>query len=742
FQTAVIAAEPDTVIELPAGKFDFSDEIVIRGSHLTVRGQGMDKTILSFRNQLNGAQGILATGDTLAFEDLAVEDTPGDGLKIAGANGVTVRRVRVEWTGGPNPANGSYALYPVQSKNVLIEDCVARGASDAGVYVGQSTKIIVRRNLAELNVAGIEIENSRQADVYDNVATRNTGGILVFNLPDLLVKNGGGTRVFRNRIENNNTKNFAPAGNIVGGVPAGTGMMVMANRDIEVFDNRITGQNVATVAIVSYLTSELPLNDPAYDPIPKRINVHDNVLEKANGFHLDFGAKLNVLVNALFFPKRIPEILYDGIGENYNGARGLPDEDKICFSGNTTTKGKAARWANLQLDKKHWYSPFPGIVLKNPAANRCVHVPVAAVELDAPLPVPAHFPPLPPEVVATICNAPGSQPNWAALLAADCPSLSQYRLFADATDPTRAPNGGVPYDLTTPLFSDYATKHRFVFVPPQQKAQYVADDAFDFPVGTVIAKTFGFGIPERVVETRLLVRRPDGWVGLPYLWAENRRDAALSLGGGATDVSFVSAVGKPIRTRYAIPSANQCASCHAVSGETSLEPIGPKARLLNRDFAYDDGTYNQLVAWSKLGILAGAPDNPAEAPRLPAWDKPADAPVAARARAYLEVNCAHCHSATGLARNTGVFLEASVTDRTKLGVCKTPVAAGIGAGKNLYDVVPGKPKKSIMIYRLGATHAKIKMPQIGRSVVHDEGLELVKEWIKGLDGSCAGRRGD
>ncbi|MBI3555847.1 MAG: right-handed parallel beta-helix repeat-containing protein [Deltaproteobacteria bacterium] len=737
-QTAVILAHPNTIVELPEGRFDFLDELVIRTSHLTLRGQGMDKTILTFRKQFNGGQGVLAGGNAFTVEDLAIEDTPGDALKISGVNGATIRRVRVEWTRGPNPSNGSYGLYPVQSQNVLIEDCVVRGASDAGVYVGQSHNIIVRHNRAEYNVAGIEIENSQHADVYENVSTHNAAGILVFDLPDLLIKNGGHTRVFNNQIIENNTGNFAPKGNIVGIVPGGTGFMAMANRDIEVFGNEIRGHKLASIALTSYLVSELPINDKLYNPIPRRINIHDNHVEKMHGFHINFGSKIDFLINALFFlqGKRVADILYDGIGETYNGAHGLPDDDRICLGNNVAAKGKPSRFGNLQLANSHWYLPFPGgPVLTKLAPHACQHAAIPAVALDEPLPVPVSLPDPAPEVIAALCSMPVvSGPNWAALAAVNCPQLSQYRLFSDATDPTRDTRGGVEYDLTTPLFSDYSTKHRFIFTPPFTKAVYSADDAFDFPVGTVIAKTFGFGVPERVVETRLLVHRAEGWVGLPYVWRDNRADADLSLGGGLTDLAFNDGQ-HAVQTRYPIPSANQCITCHA-AGSDGMQPIGPKARLLNRDHDFASGRSNQLTEWTRLGILDGAPADPTKAPRLPVWNDPRDGTVAQRARAYLEVNCAHCHSMTGLARNTGLFLGADVTNETAMGICKPPIAAGIGAGNLLFDIVPGKPRKSIMVFRLNSVHAKVKMPQIGRSVIHTEGRDLVAQWIKGMKGGC------
>ncbi|HUS27503.1 MAG TPA: parallel beta-helix domain-containing protein, partial [Kofleriaceae bacterium] len=236
-QTALIEAQPNTTIAFGEGTFHFAVDLSLDVDNVTIAGAGMDATTLSFKGQQSGAQGFLVTGDHFAIRDIAIEDTKGDALKIEGSDGVRIERVRVEWTGGPKETNGAYGLYPVQCKNVVIDGCVVKGASDAGVYVGQSDYIVVRNNRAEQNVAGIEIENSTRADVHDNTATNNTGGILVFNLPGLQVENGSVTRVFHNQIFENNTVNFAPSGNIVGLVPTGTGMAILAAHQVEIFDN-------------------------------------------------------------------------------------------------------------------------------------------------------------------------------------------------------------------------------------------------------------------------------------------------------------------------------------------------------------------------------------------------------------------------------------------------------------------------------------------------------------------------
>jgi len=307
-QQQLIQAEPGDIIEIPAGVHELTRSLSLNVSGVTIRGTGMDSSILSFKNQLQGAEGLLVNADDFVIEDLAIEDTVGDALKINESNNVTIRRVRTEWTGGALTTNGAYGIYPVQSSNILIDGAVAIGASDAGIYVGQSSQIIVRNSRAELNVAGIEIENSSFADVHDNIVTNNTGGILIFDLPNLPVQGGRNTRVFNNQISTNNTANFAPEGNIVATVPAGTGLMILANDNIEVFGNEFTDNNSANIIIVSYYITERPFEDPDYDPFPESIYIHDNRF--TGGGENPDSEPLMLLQSATGEP--IPDVVWDG----------------------------------------------------------------------------------------------------------------------------------------------------------------------------------------------------------------------------------------------------------------------------------------------------------------------------------------------------------------------------------------------------------------------------------------------
>jgi parallel beta-helix repeat protein len=357
-QEALILAKPGAVIELPEGRHELTSTLSLSVENVTIRGKGMDKTILSFKNQKTGSAGMLVTANGFTLEDVAIEDSKGDALKINGATGVTIRRVRAEWTGGPKETNGSYGLYPVQCKNVLIEDSVVIGAADAGIYVGQSKNIIVRRNRAEYNVAGIEIENSQDADVYQNTATNNTGGLLVFNLPDLPVKDGRNARVYENKVYANNTANFAAKGNLVAKVPAGTGVIIMATNHIDVFKNTIKDNATANISIVSYLTTGNPMNDPSYYPFTDEIYVHDNTI--SGGGDNPAGRIAQDLAPRLGKP--LPSILYDGVVDPQKHTA------KICVQSNGD-----ATFANYDAANgfKH--------VLRNASSNNCTLPPVATV---------------------------------------------------------------------------------------------------------------------------------------------------------------------------------------------------------------------------------------------------------------------------------------------------------------------------------------------------------------------------
>lgn len=306
-QEALIAAEPGDVVELSAGRFILTDGLSLDVNRVTVQGQGAKDSILDFSGQQGSGEGLLVTSDDVVLRDFAVENSKGDGIKSKGADRIVYNKLRVEWTGGPKPTNGAYGIYPVESKNVLVDSVIVRGASDAGIYVGQSDNIIVRESTVIENVAGIEIENSFNADVHDNIATHNTGGVLIFDLPNLPQMGGHNVRVFGNIIVDNMTQNFAPKGNIVGNVPTGTGIMVMANRNVEIFDNVIGENGTTNIMVVGY---RFPHKDAKYDPLPQGVVMWDNQHGRA-GWAPQFRGGDQI---ALAMGGSFPQIFWDGAG--------------------------------------------------------------------------------------------------------------------------------------------------------------------------------------------------------------------------------------------------------------------------------------------------------------------------------------------------------------------------------------------------------------------------------------------
>lgn len=329
-QTALIELSSGDILTLSPGTFVFEDGLSLDVDEVIVRGSGINETILDFKNQMSGAQGLLVTSDRVTLKDFAVTDARGDAIKVIGAEGINMINLKTEWTGGPKTTNGAYGLYPVESTDVLIDGCVAIGASDAGIYVGQSKNIIVRNSVAQYNVAGIEIENSYYADVYDNLASHNTGGILVFDLPDLPQQGGRHVRVFRNQVIDNDTDNFAPEGNIVGEVPRGTGIIIQANSDVEVFDNDISGNGTVNVSIVTYSNET---QDENYYPHPRSIQIHGNRFGEG-GFDPDIETGELAAILFELSGGNMPDIFWDGVLPTSQIIFGQPDEERLILSNN------------------------------------------------------------------------------------------------------------------------------------------------------------------------------------------------------------------------------------------------------------------------------------------------------------------------------------------------------------------------------------------------------------------------
>ncbi len=320
----------------------------------------------------------------------------------------------------------------------------------------------------------------------------------------------------------------------------------------------------------------------------------------------------------------------------------------------------------------------------------------------------------------------------------------------------------IPFSLNTPLFTDYALKLRTVWMPVGTSATYAADGPMDFPVGTIISKTFHYEKAEGfsntdyrvvksdrestldgagqldldhyvLVETRLLVHYEDGWKALPYVWNTTQDEAFLEIAGDIRKITHVDTTGSS-EFIYVVPDSNQCSGCHVTNhASKQLEPIGPKAWQLNRDYNYGETTANQLDYWEEVGVLNGLTD---DRPMAASWSNPDAASLDQRARAYLDINCAHCHNASGAADTSGLDLHFNASTGREFGICKPPVAVGRGSGDRPYDIFPGRPDDSILLYRMQQTEPEIAMPELGRSTVHVEAIALIHEWIIAMDGDC------
>jgi len=339
--------------------------------------------------------------------------------------------------------------------------------------------------------------------------------------------------------------------------------------------------------------------------------------------------------------------------------------------------------------------------------------------------------------------------------------LSEWGIVFSDGRTLRLNDGVVPYDLNTPLFSDYALKLRTVWLPPGTSAKYRDDRELEFPVGTIISKTFHYQRAAAVeasnavlradrestldehhkldlddillVETRLLVRYASGWKALPYVWNAEQTDAFLEIAGDVRELSLVGA-GETVSFAYLVPDTNQCGGCHTPDHTAkALRPLGPKARQLNRPYAWWGDEASQLGHWAAAGLLAGLEAAP---PRGVRWSAPGGAALEARAKAYLDANCAHCHNPAGAADTSALNLDFDAPVDRSYGVCKPPVAVGRGSGDRRYDIYPGRPEDSILTYRMEHTDPAIAMPELGRAVVHREGVQLISEWIRGMNGDC------
>lgn len=879
------AHEGDT-IEFCEGKFDFNNGLVMTGKKgITIKGAGKDKTYLRFANS-NDQDGFNLNKMTgIVVEGLTIYDAPGNGLRIFRSDYVVVRDVKVGWSIS-DPAspygnyttdytqwakNGAYAFYPVICHHVLIEDSISVGSSDAGVYVGQSSDILVRRTEAYHNVAGFEFENTYRAEFVDNFAHDNVGGFLIFDLPGR-VQFGEKNSVHHNKSYHNNQPQFAPKGAIVAAVPAGTGALVLASDQLEFYNNDVQDNNTFGIVIANYGLVDSNYPQTRYDFFPEGMHIYNNIFKDNGGSpqipdpnrnpcHGPNGLPdptqgdspdcpsgnpgLLVTIVTAKNGGRSSQVAWDGGVDVPSDCNDVPtDRAGIALTSPNANETKAERY-EARSDERgrpnlYQYDPEPNCKynkwkfdsagqIKKPALGMCVENntfikstpqmqlvtdyvnvhfgtadptdPANLVPADNTLPnecpvvttpLLQQFVPVLGEYIPNPANDPrpseaqllsvcksgkAGTPNYEALARFNCPQLSDYGLFTDPTDPTKNPVGnGLPYELNTALFSDYASKARFLFLPPGQKATYQDHEHCDtlniyncntatlaLPTGTVIAKTFSFedGANTNVVETRLLIKRTaaDGtplWVGFSYEWAtENgKRVANLRLEGASKSVSWNfddhdpnaqdASGNRPHYTgtaeRYGIPSAGSCLLCHGGDDrEAGTAPIGPKVRYLNRSNTYAGVSSNQLDYMQAHGLLdLPAGKTPGQLETFAQWNVPGSAGAPAnsaldkhlRTQAFLEVNCMHCHNSAGGAQNSGLRINSFTNPLgTSSGICKPPIAAGKGADSGTYDIQPGSSGISILVNRVASTTPGIRMPPTARTVMQSEAVNLLTDWV-------------
>ncbi|WP_420590625.1 SO2930 family diheme c-type cytochrome [Bacterioplanoides sp.] len=362
------------------------------------------------------------------------------------------------------------------------------------------------------------------------------------------------------------------------------------------------------------------------------------------------------------------------------------------------------------------------------------------------------------------CQSQNKTVNWQQALTADAEKLSQYQLFANPCDPTQNPsNRGLAYDLSAPLFTDYASKYRFIFIPEGKTASYSATESFDFPVGSIIAKTFTMpadtsqrGVKnERLIETRLLIKKEAGWVARPYVWNAEQTEATWDTTGEQVAINNLKHGSDNLSFTYQVPNQNACTTCHqfnpngdndAVNGvdptPVRFSPIGPKARFLNSDFDYGQGPENQLQKWVAENMLSGLPQELSSIQKAATFsnNKPLSDYTASKelltatAKSWLDINCGHCHRTEGQASNTAFRADYNIPWQGNEGYHGACAVAVSGASEGSARIIePGNAGESLLFNRLNTTKAGVTMPPLGRAVIHQEGTALIKAWIDGMD---------
>lgn len=908
---AMIQLKPGDTLEFGCGFFELEQGLLVQATEdVLIKGCGKDKTVLSFRNSANvtGLEALNVRGITV--EEMTIADSPGDAFKLKGVKWGTLRNVRAIWSGGgaepiskenyqqrihvsctkppmskgdptpdyiPSSSSGRYGIYPVESEHILVEGSESIGASDAGIYVGQTDNAIIKTSRAAYNVMGFEIENVRQGEYDTNIAECNTGGFLIYDLENI-TRYGDGSVMLNNIARKNNTYNFGQSG-LVAMVPRGVGFITLGYDNIEVYNNLFEDHSTAAVLYISYelIDGKGGTGDKKLDPYTEGLHMYNNVMRNS-GYALPMpeldklaDGDITTLLPFIIGMKNLPElrisdllhtvksvknlanlgkgahIIWDGLLDDLDkdcpypldingnpvpmGANGKPlhtheHPNPSChynaYKFDQQQKRKLPEWGSCIYNNTYEGNGVPYLNFHGTSGLELV---LGIAEQDLSYFKPStlirglfNFPSstmlkdhdcqerfgktlpsiprvvIPPfersndiepamseEYVQELCGAvmPKGQINRDAL-AVDCPLLTDYNLFEQGDNPRSMPHeGGVPFVVNTKLFADHSTKYRVLFIPPNTQAVYKdgnhgrnPNTTIEFPLGTVIAKTFAFTNEaegtEQMIETRLLIKRPGKtgkgtWIGLPYIWGQDGI-ARLAMGGGKFAASWhyrdvdTGEVLVGSTDSYSVPNASQCITCHGNDDQVSgSAPIAPKPRNLNRVYQPESqfmgregqGSFpqvNQLQYWVEKGLLAGAPTLEIDArgiatnvERLPIWNLPGDGNYAAgskqdieqRLRAYLEVNCQHCHNDKGAASNTGYYLDHFREVGASYGICKKPTATGGGSCGHKRIIVPGDSDKSIVTCRLEAGHESPErmMPPIARSVSHEGAVALLRNWI-------------
>ncbi len=858
---ALFQAQEGDVIRLCPGRYEFDREIPLHDKRgITLAGAGRDATRISFAGSQD-AWGLSAgrmRGFTL--QGLTVEDAPSVGIFIYESSQLTLRDVRVQWSGhdscDPSPtalvdpcsAHGEVGASIDFSDNILIEDAEFHGAAVFGLIMLMPRDALVRRIRATHNSVGMLYSEAHRTTVMDSHFEANAIGLLMGDAPENN-PHGAKSRLINNRIIANNRPNFAPAGNELAALPAGVGLLLAAGDQVEMAANEFIDNGATGLIIINAGLATPNEDETKFDFYPEGLNIHHNLFRDNGGEPPP--ADPRALPISAFLPLVIAknggksaQIAWDGAVDAPNDCsqvptdeRGVPlnqpNPDSPRSEPRSDERGRPnfeegdpsppCRWNawkfdaqgqlkpenQLYIDNNRFESTRPQTALVDDFVrfnvrssdpeqlSRDMLVPVShdlAAHAGTPASWPDGAPDLPyvvdprsagnrvsPAQTAQVCagGSPG-QVNWSALARHNCPLLSDYGLFADPQDPRHSPQArGMRYKLNTPLFSDYAVKYRFVFVPPGRAigyADYAGDPAvawdnnpqraLDLPVGSVLVKTFAFRqqdaagktTDENVVETRLLIKRQQYdrvlWVGMAYRWRDSAagRVAELLPEGATTPVSFdyldedpqvVDAAGQRRRytgatAHYAIPAATSCAACHGgTHREPGASPISAKPRHLNRDAdcAATGSRLNQLDCLVASGLMDPLPDVPAMLERFARWNvpgdsgAPADSPqdVHQRMRAYLEINCAYCHSADGRARFTDMYVDAFRPVDKRFGICRPPNLGG-RFGNRRFDIEPGNAEASVLHHR-DTIGSFLRMPPLARSITNREAAELMVDWI-------------